>query len=97
MWHVHAKSVSELGEVADALLGDDPDRSDEEPANGDVVGECADTMLTLLVLVGRFYPEADLIEAVRRKLDLLSDPTSKHRSSLGAVAETGTTTGRDGT
>jgi hypothetical protein len=83
--HVALKAQSELGELADALLGDDEDRRDEEPATGDVLGEAADVVICLLALIGRWYPGADLLGAVEAKLLVLVDENGTHRSSLGAM------------
>jgi hypothetical protein len=83
--HVYLKAVSELGELGDALLGADVDREEEEPATGDVLGEAADVVMTMLALIGRFLPDADLLGAVWAKLGILTDPDGTHRSSIGMM------------
>ena len=52
-----------------------------------VLAECADVAICLLALVGRFYPDQDLLRAVEAKLRLLNDPRGTHRSSIGAMTD----------
>lgn len=56
-WKHFTKVVEEIGEVARAMVGDHEDR----PGRGDVVDECAQVVLTLVTLVGRWYPDRDLL------------------------------------
>ena len=72
-WEVALKSMAELGEVAEAMQLEGP--------RGDVVEEAADVTITLMALTGRFYG-ADLLDAVERKLAILTTPGA-HRGSLG--------------
>lgn len=64
-----AKTVEELGEVAKALVGEEEDR----PGRGDVVSECADTILCLITIVGQHYPERNILSEVVRTLIQLED------------------------
>jgi hypothetical protein len=82
--HVMLKVMAECGEVADALSGEEDPRT-TSTGDGDVLAEAADTVLALLVLIGRFYPGADLLGAVWAKLAILSDPDGVHRSLIGAM------------
>lgn len=56
-WKHFTKVVEEVGEVARAMVGDNEGR----PGRGDVVDECAQVVLTLVTLVGRWYPDRDLL------------------------------------
>lgn len=58
------KALSELGEVADAVLGDDLG------GKGDVAQEAADVVVALLALVA-VYTDGDLLALVAAKLDAL--------------------------
>jgi NTP pyrophosphatase (non-canonical NTP hydrolase) len=72
-WEIALKSMAELGEVAEAMQ--------VESRRGDVVEEAADVTVTLMALLGRFYG-ADLLDAVERKLTILTTPGA-HRHSIG--------------
>lgn len=74
--HVALKAVSELGEVVDAILPSDLG------GKGDVGEEAADVLITLLVLLGRFYPAVDLLGEVRAKLAILGNAESGHPAAL---------------
>ena len=60
--HVAMKAAAELGELLDAILPSDLG------GKGDVGEEAADVFLTLLVLLGRFYPSVDLLADVQAAL-----------------------------
>jgi hypothetical protein len=85
--HLALKVCAELGELAEALLNDDPDLSTHRFPPPSILAEAADTTLVLLALVGRFYPGADLLGAVWAKLAVLDDPDGVHRSSIGAMGD----------
>jgi NTP pyrophosphatase (non-canonical NTP hydrolase) len=74
------KSMAELGEVADAVLAGGRDAAHPERA-GTVLAECADVLVTLLALCGRFN-HGDLLIAVSRKLALLETPGGAHPGCL---------------
>lgn len=76
--HVALKAAEEIGEVASAVIGT-LGRNTATGA-GDVPGEAADVVIALMVLLGRWYSPADLLEEVERKLSILTDPNSNHRS-----------------
>jgi hypothetical protein len=84
--HVCLKATVELGELAEALLDGDEAVSTHRSPPPDVVAEAADVAITVLALIGRFYPRADLMGAVAAKLAILDDPDGTHRSSIGAMA-----------
>ncbi len=68
--HVALKAVAEFGELLDAILPADLG------GKGNIGEEAADVLLTLLVLVGRFYPSVDLLAEVRAKLAILANPAA---------------------
>lgn len=80
MEHVALKTCEEAGEVAKAVNGQVGKNA--ATGGGDVAGEAADVLITLLVLLGRWFPDVDLLVEVRAKLTILSDPTSGHPSAL---------------
>lgn len=79
-WFVGLKLGEECGEVQSAILGDHAGES--ATGSGDVEEETADVLIAMLVLLGRWYPDADLIDAADAKLATMSDPASTHRASL---------------
>ena len=74
--HVGLKAAAEVGELCDAVLGDVGQGGD-----GAVAGEAADVVIVVLALLGRWYPEVDLLAEVRAKLAILTNPDSGHRSA----------------
>lgn len=76
------KSMAELGEVADAILAEGRDAAHPERA-GKVAAECADVVVTLLALCGRFG-HGDLLAAVDAKLTVLEAPGGAHPGCLFA-------------
>lgn len=74
------KSMSELGEVADAVLAEGRDAAHPERA-GTVLAEAADVLVTLLALCGRFG-HGDLLAAVDAKLKILETPGGAHPGCL---------------
>lgn len=78
--HVMIKAMEELGEVASALNGDLA-KNDGRSRDGSVPNEVGDVMICLMVLLGRWYPGYDVIEEVGKKLAILTDPNSGHRSA----------------
>lgn len=68
--HAALKLAEEAGEVCAAVIAmsgnEHPERATE------VVAECADVFIVLAVLVGRYSPEDDLVEAVKVKMAALS-------------------------
>jgi hypothetical protein len=75
--HVGLKAAAEVGELCDAVLGDVGQGGD-----GAVACESADVFIVLCALLGRWYPEVDLLAEVRAKLAILTDPDSGHRSAV---------------
>lgn len=74
--HVALKAMSELGEVADALMADarvNAARVDGDDET-DVVAEAADVVIALLVMLGRWYPHRNLFREVLTKLVVLETP-----------------------
>ncbi len=74
------KSMAELGEVADAILTEGRDAAHPERA-GAVAAECADVVVTLLALCGRFS-HGDLLAAVDAKLTVLETRGGTHPGCL---------------
>jgi hypothetical protein len=80
--HVVLKALTELGEVADALIAKNgQDSATGKPGEG-VTGEAADVVIALMVLVGRWEKE-DLLEAVGKKLSVLETPGAHKASRMG--------------
>ena len=76
---VGLKLGSEVGEVHDALIFDWG--SNSARGKGDVAGECADVAICLMVLLGRWYQDVDLMAEVAKKLEILETP-NMHQSSV---------------
>lgn len=79
--HVALKAAEEVGELASAILAVVGKNS--ATGKGDPLGEAADVCICLMVLLDRWVG-GDLMAAVERKLAVLTDPSSGHRSALGA-------------
>jgi len=79
--HVALKLAEEAGEVTSAVNGH---VSGGDFGKGDVVGEAADTVFVALALVGRWFPERDLLAEVETELARYLDPNGGHRSCLPA-------------
>lgn len=80
MEHVALKSSEEVGEVASAInavVG-----FNSATGKGDVPSEAADVVISLMVLLGRWFPAFDLLEEVQKKLTILTDRNSGHRAAL---------------
>lgn len=77
--HVVMKATEELGELAGAVNGRVGKNSPR--ARGDVGEEVADVVIVLMILLRRYYPEYRLMDEVARKLAILNDPESGHRSA----------------
>lgn len=78
--HVTLKACSEMGEVADAinaLVG-----TASATGKGDVGEESADVMISLMVLIERWYPEIDVMHEVAAKLTILETPGAHKSASL---------------
>ena len=78
--HVTLKACEEVGEVAKAINGWAGMNS--ATGGGDVGAESADVLITLMVLLGRWFPTVDLLAEVRAKYAILTDPTSGHPASI---------------
>lgn len=52
-WLAMAKLTEEVGELARAMIGEHEGR----PNRGNVMEEAMDVLITLYVLIGRFYPQ----------------------------------------
>lgn len=79
--HVVLKTCEEVGEVAKALngiLG-----ANSATGGGDVPAESADTVISLLVLLGRWWPEVDLLAEIEDKVTMLETPGA-HTASARA-------------
>lgn len=76
-YNVMLKATEELGEVAEALNGHLTGGRD-----GISASRAADVAVCMMVLLGRWFPDTDLIERVEAKLAVLTDPDSGHRSAL---------------
>lgn len=79
-YNVALKSGEELGELQKAVnsdliyfVGDVPHGAPEE---------AADIMVSLLVLLGRWYSDSDLLSIVEKKLDLFETVNGGHRACL---------------
>jgi NTP pyrophosphatase (non-canonical NTP hydrolase) len=77
--HVCMKATEELGELAGAVNGRVGKNAPR--ARGDVGEEAADVLITVMILLGRYYPEYSLMDEVAKKLAILTDPESGHRSA----------------
>lgn len=75
--HVGLKLCEEAGEVARAINADVGHNS--ATGHGNVPEEAADVLISLLVLLDRWYPETDLLAEATKKLSILLDSTSGHR------------------
>lgn len=77
------KLTAEAGELCDELVGLlNPSDPTSLPDNADrALAEAADVVIVVMALCGR-GGLGSLLEAVERKLAVLTDPTSGHRSAL---------------
>lgn len=75
---VALKLCEEAGEVGRAVNDMHPDSA---TGRGDVPSEAGDVLIALLVLLGRWFPDADLLVEAERKLDILTDCDSGHPSA----------------
>jgi NTP pyrophosphatase (non-canonical NTP hydrolase) len=82
---VTLKAMTELGEVADAILAHGRDSSHPERASN-IAAEAADVVITMLALVGRFTAD-DLIAAIDAKLAMLEQRGGAHPASLPNAPE----------
>ena len=78
---VALKAAEEVGELASAVLA--KEGRNATTGEGDVLGEAADVVIALMVLIGRWSGD-ELLDAVERKLAILTDPASGHRAALPA-------------
>lgn len=79
MVHVALKLAEEAGELASAVNGY---VSQGDYGKGDVVAEAVDVAIVLLSLVGRWFPDRDLIAETEARLALFLDPAGGHRSCV---------------
>ena len=56
-WLVLAKLTEEVGELARSIVGEHEGR----PGRGDIGQEAAQCVLVLMTLIGRFYPDLDIL------------------------------------
>lgn len=84
MEHVALKASEEVGELSSAILGIIGKKS--ATGAGDPLGEAADVVICLMVLLDRWIG-GELLDAVEDKLAILNDPESGHRSSLIAPTQ----------
>lgn len=80
LYHVLIQAMDEMGEVAEAANFDLSEG--KWGREGSVPDEAADVVIAMAVLVDRWYPGEDLLQSVKRKLAILTDPDSRHRSAL---------------
>lgn len=80
--HVGLKLGEETGEVQSAILSDLGSQS--ATGDGDVLKEIGDVIINCMVIAGRYYKYdmAEILAAVIDKLNILTDPTSGHRSAV---------------
>lgn len=83
MSFVALKTCEEAGEVARAVNGLQGNLC--ATGGGSVPEEAADVVITLLVLLGRWFPNHDLLHEVQSKLNILTDPSSNHPASLQPI------------
>lgn len=89
---VFAKASEELGEVATAMLAEIGTTS-ATGKPGDVAAEAADVVIAMLALVGRWWPDRDVLVEVDRKLCRLETPNAHPASRLAAsTPDTGSET-----
>lgn len=79
MEHVALKLTEEAGETASAVNGH---ISGGDYGKGDIVGEAADAVFVALALVGRWFPDRDLLAEVEARLVRNMDPNGGHRSCV---------------
>lgn len=77
--HVALKLAEEAGETCSAVNGF---VSGGDFGKGDVMGEAADAVFVALALVGRWFPERDLLAEVEARLARNLDPNGGHRSCV---------------
>jgi hypothetical protein len=75
------KAQAELGEVSDAVLASEGRDTSHPERAGQVLKECADVVVTLLAICGRFG-HGDLLAAVGAKLAVLETPGGAHPGCL---------------
>lgn len=75
---VGLKAAAELGELAEAIHSRAPD---SPGVRGEVGAEAADVAICLFTICERWFG-VDLLEEVEKKLAVLTDPNSGHRSAL---------------
>jgi NTP pyrophosphatase (non-canonical NTP hydrolase) len=88
MEHVHIKASEELGEVAEAVNARAGHNWPTGKPASSIEEEAADVVIALMVLVDRWCPGVDLLAEVERKVCVLEDPASGHRSSALAAEAT---------
>jgi phosphoribosyl-ATP pyrophosphohydrolase len=90
--HVALKLCEEAGEVGsavNALVG-----VNSATGKGDVVKECADVVIAVMVIMGRWFPEVSLLDEIEAKLRELATPGAhpasvKSNSTIIGVTEPG--------
>lgn len=84
VFEVTTKASEELGECAAEVLIDKSGTMNlkERPLTTNAPAEAADVVLSLMVLLGRWYPGYDLMEEVAKKINKLTDPNSGHRAAM---------------
>ena len=75
---VGLKAAAELGELAEAIHSRAPDSPE---VRGEVGSEAADVAICLFTICERWFG-VDLLEEVEKKLAVLNDPNSGHRSAI---------------
>lgn len=76
--NVAAKIGEEAGELLSAVNG----LIDSSYGKGDTVYEAVDVVLAALALVGRWFPDRDVLAEVEARLDRFMDPNGGHRSCI---------------
>jgi hypothetical protein len=77
---VAMKGTSEWGELNDAILGM-TSFTGSSTGKGDVGSEAADVMICLTTLLGRYFPDIDLLAEWDKKLTILETPGA-HAASV---------------
>lgn len=71
-----AKAAEELGELARACIAIDEAR----PGRGDPGHEAVDTVLVILSLVGRYFPDTDVLAELAKRVDPWCPQCGMHKS-----------------
>jgi NTP pyrophosphatase (non-canonical NTP hydrolase) len=79
--HVALKLCEEAGEVGRNVNSYAEVNDAHGYEIGSVQAECADTLIAMLVLLGRWFPDGSLLEWLEQKVEILETPGA-HRASV---------------